>query len=79
MEAYRNRTFQMFEGVGRSEGMGRVIDIFLVVLIILNVAAVVVETVAELRIAYRQYFFGFEIFLVLGRIAAVFLHFYLNQ
>ena len=64
METYRNRTFQMFEGVGRSEGMGRVIDIFLVVLIILNVAAVVVETVAELRIAYRQYFFGFEIFSV---------------
>ena len=54
----------MLEGVGRSEGAGRVIDLFLVVLIVTNVAAVVLETVAGLRLSYGHIFSGFEVFSV---------------
>ena len=64
MNELRSRAFLMLEGIGRSEGPGRVVDTFLVVLIITNVAAVILETVASLRTAYGQFFFGFELFSV---------------
>lgn len=54
----------MLEGVGRSEGEGRVIDLFLVVLIVTNVAAVILETIAGLKLSYGRIFFGFEVFSV---------------
>lgn len=42
----------------------RVIAVFLMVLILLNVLAVVLETVEELSRAYGQFFFWFEVFSV---------------
>ena len=60
----RRGAFLMLEGIGRNEGPGRVIDAFLVVLIVTNVAAVILETVESLSIAFGPIFFGFELFSV---------------
>ena len=64
MSELRRGAFLMLEGIGRNEGPGRVIDVFLVVLIVTNVAAVILETVESLSIAFGPIFFGFELFSV---------------
>jgi len=56
MRELRRNAFLMLEGVGRREGVGRLIDLFLAVLIVTNVAAVILETVAGLRILYVDFF-----------------------
>ena len=55
----RDRTAELLESGGK--GLGRVVDVFLIVLISLNVVAIILESVAEIGNAYRYLFHGFEL------------------
>ncbi len=59
----RKRTYRILEAAVEGNAPGRWIDIFLIVLISLNVLAVVIETVASLS-RFDNYFRSFEIFSV---------------
>jgi voltage-gated potassium channel len=64
IRALRRRVYEIME-IGHGEDRAsRVFDIFIVTLILLNVAAFVAETVPSLYAAYGPYFFAFELFSV---------------
>ncbi len=64
VRALRRRVYEIME-IGHGEDRAsRVFDIFIVTLIMLNVAAFVAETVPSLYAAYGPYFFAFELFSV---------------
>ena len=64
IRALRRRVYEIME-IGHGEDRAsRVFDIFIVTLIMLNVAAFVAETVPSLYAAYSSYFFAFELFSV---------------
>lgn len=60
----RKQVFSVLEGWGRADRLGRGIDRALVALILLNVAAVTVETLPGVEEAYGGWFFALEIFSV---------------
>jgi len=61
---YRRTVFALLEGWGRTDWLGRSVDIFLIVLITLNVLAVALSTETALFDAYRPVFLWFELFSV---------------
>lgn len=64
IRALRRRVYEIME-IGHGEDRAsRIFDIFIVTLILLNVAAFVAETVPVLYAAYGRYFFAFELFSV---------------
>lgn len=64
IRAVRRRVYEIME-IGHGEDRAsRIFDIFIVTLILLNVAAFVAETVPALYAAYGRYFFAFELFSV---------------
>lgn len=64
IRAMRRRAYEIME-IGHGEDRAsRIFDIFIVSMILLNVAAFVAETVPSLDAAYRPYFFWFELFSV---------------
>lgn len=64
IRAWRRRIYEIME-IGHGEDRAsRVFDVFIVSLILLNVAAFVAETVPSLYAAYGPYFFAFELFSV---------------
>ncbi len=64
VRALRRRVYEIME-IGHGEDRAsRVFDIFIVTLIMLNVAAFVAETVPSLYAAYGPFFFAFELFSV---------------
>lgn len=60
----RRRVYEILEGQGGNEQPTRVFDVFIVTLIILNVAAFIAETEPGLAEAYGGYFLAFEVFSV---------------
>ena len=60
----RSRVAQILESGQAQDPFSRVIDLFLIALIILNVIAIVLESVASLLIVYAEWFRYFEIFSV---------------
>ncbi|MEE4175038.1 MAG: ion transporter [Xanthomonadales bacterium] len=62
MSTLRRRTAELLEAHRPDDPVGRSIDGFLVVLIIANVTAIILETVPELRLRYTAFFLGFELF-----------------
>ena len=64
LEAIRHRCFEILEVGPYGNRLNRLIDGFLIVLILANVVAVAAETVPRLQAAYRAYFVIFEVFSV---------------
>jgi len=60
----KNRVFDVIESSITSDWKGLWFDRFMIALIIANVAAVVMETVEEIALAYSGFFHGFELFSV---------------
>jgi len=60
----RDRVFHLLEVEERDRGIEKALNGALAALIILNIAAVMLETVEDLHIAYRWVFAAFEIFSV---------------
>ncbi len=60
----KNRVFDVIESSITSDWKGLWFDRFMIVLIVANVAAVVLETVEEMALAYGGFFHGFELFSV---------------
>jgi voltage-gated potassium channel len=60
----RRTVFELLEAPQQRSRLGRGVDVFMVGLIVLNVAAVCAETVESLWLAYRPYFEWFEVFSV---------------
>ena len=65
MISIRKRTFEILDIGKKQDRLSRVIDIFLVVLISLNVLSVILETLPALSDRYHGYFQAFELFSVL--------------
>ena len=61
MTHLRKRTAQLLEAHHHAGGWGRAIDIFLVVLILINVVVIILETVPSLDALYRREFMVFEL------------------
>ena len=61
MSRLRKQVFSVLEGWGRADRLGRGIDRALVALILLNVAAVTVETLPGVEEAYGGWFFALEL------------------
>ncbi len=64
MALLKTRIFEIIESPEPGDWEGRWFDRFMIVLILANVFAVVLETVAELALAYGDFFLGFEVFSV---------------
>ncbi len=64
IERIRHRVFNFLELSVAGDKWGRVFDNFMILLIISNVLAIILETVASISQAYGDFFFAFEIFSV---------------
>ena len=62
--AFRERTAQILFSTNKDDRLARVVDVFLIVLISLNVLAVMLESVKALNDVWGDYFNAFEIFSV---------------
>ncbi len=60
----KRRTHEFLELSIPGDRFGYVFDRFMMVLILLNVAAIVLETVPSIHAAYQDFFFNFEVFSV---------------
>lgn len=60
----RRRTAQLLEAHSRDDFPSRAVDLALITLILANVAAIMLETVAWIGTGYRRYFSAFEVFSV---------------
>jgi len=60
----RRRVYEILEGTEAADGLSRAVQIFLMSIIVLNVAAVMLETEEPLAAAYRPWFRTFEAFSV---------------
>ncbi|MDP8228488.1 MAG: ion transporter [Candidatus Electryoneaceae bacterium] len=60
----RKRTYEIIEKSSPDDIPGRIVDVFIVTLIILNVTAVILETIPELASLYGELFQYFELFSV---------------
>lgn len=63
-EGLKRRTYQIVERVDENDREGYAFDLFIMALIVLNVAAVLLETVEWIAAPIRGFFYGFEIFSV---------------
>ncbi len=61
-ESYRRRTYEILEEGGHAQGWPRWINLALMLLVVLNVAAVIMETVKSLYSAYGPFFETFNMF-----------------
>ncbi len=59
--AFKRRAFEILEVGGPADATARAVDVAIVLLVLLNVAAVIMETVASLRQAYGGLFMAIEI------------------
>ena len=64
IEQTRHRVFNFLELSAAGDQWGRVFDSFMILLIVANVLAIVLETVASIFLPYRNFFFSFEVFSV---------------
>ena len=64
MSALRKRTYEILDIGKKQDRLGHIIDIFLILLISLNVLSVILETLPALSAAEKKYFHLFEIFSV---------------
>lgn len=64
MTRLRRSLFNMLEGWGRSDGVGRFLNRFLIALILANVVVISFETEESLHIEFRPFFDWFEYFSV---------------
>lgn len=64
IRALRRRVYEVMEIAHGEDRASRIFDVFIVTLIVLNVAAFIAETVPWLYAAYHPYFFAFELFSV---------------
>lgn len=62
MPGVRKRTAELLEAHHSEKGWGHVIDIFLISLILANVALIILETVPSLSVQYHREFIWFEYF-----------------
>jgi voltage-gated potassium channel len=62
MSRVRKRTAELLEAHHSEHGWGHAIDIFLIALILANVALIILETVPEISVEYRLEFVWFELF-----------------
>ncbi len=60
----RKRTAEILEVSHASDRIGRMVDVFLITLITLNVVAIIFESVADIHQAHRALFWNFEVFSV---------------
>lgn len=63
--ALRKRVAEVLEGSHKGDPIGRYIDLFLHVVILLNVVAITLESEESLHALYHPYFWRFEVFSVL--------------
>ena len=61
----RQRTYNLMNAGWEQKGINRFIDIALIVLIALNVAAVIIESIQEMHDTYGELFYIFEVFSVI--------------
>jgi len=62
---WRKRTAELLEAHRPNDPLGRAVDVFLILLILANVAAVILETVPTLEHKHHVFFWRFEVFSVL--------------
>lgn len=62
--AIKQRIYEILEKADPDDRASRLFDVFIITLIILNVGAVVMETVGSLYAQYEAWFNGFELFTV---------------
>jgi voltage-gated potassium channel len=60
----RTRLYDILEKRDSDSRLGILVDVFLVLLILTNVLAVILESVKEINAVYRDFFFMFEVFSV---------------
>ncbi|MFG1488070.1 ion transporter, partial [Oceanospirillum sp. HFRX-1_2] len=60
----RNRCFQLLDGEQAFSLKGKLINGFIIALIVLNVTGVILETVPEIGKVYAGYFYALELFSV---------------
>jgi len=63
-ERFRRRLFRVLELAESGDVPSKLFDIFILTLIVLNVGAVMLESVAGLRLRYARFFYQFEVFSV---------------
>ena len=64
MSAARKRTAELLEALRPNDPLGRAVDHFLIALILLNVLAIILETVPSIGWPWRHWFRAFEAFSV---------------
>ena len=58
----RTRLYDILEKRDSDSRLGILVDVFLVLLILTNVLAVILESVKEINAVYRDFFFMFKFF-----------------
>ena len=61
MPSIRERTFEILDIGAKNDRLSRIIDVFLITLISLNVLSVILETLPALQVRYQSLFDSFEI------------------
>jgi voltage-gated potassium channel len=64
-ERLKKRVYQILEDPGQHDPLGRLVQVFLIGLIVMNVVAIVMETVRDIREVYLGWFVEFEIFSII--------------
>lgn len=64
MDRFRRRTAELLEAHHPGDPTGRLVDVLLVLLILANVAAIILETVDSIGAQYSSFFLAFELFSV---------------
>jgi voltage-gated potassium channel len=62
MSVLRRRTAEVLEAHRPNDPLGRIVDRFLIVLIIANVVAIILESVPAIQARFDTFFLGFELF-----------------
>ena len=61
MKQLRFRTFQLLEQGDSNDKVSQRVDLFIILLVALNVLAVIIETMPAISASYSSYFHWFEI------------------
>lgn len=64
MKRLRKFVYNTIENVEEKDGLSKYLDMFLIILICLNIIVVILESVKNLEASYGAFFYGFEIFSV---------------
>lgn len=62
MNGVKKRTIEILDGLRENDRTSNAVNLFIIVLIFLNVMAMMLESVRDLRAAYGDLFSGFEVF-----------------